>query len=343
MEPSHDFYLPPEYAPQEAVWLSWPTNPALWPGRQRVIPAFFAQLAATISRYETVRINAVRHLHAEITRLMHCARAIEKNVELFDIPTNDVWCRDHGPLFLKNKKTGEVAVSDWHFNAWGAKFFPYDLDDAVPARIAQALGLRCFSHKEVLEGGAIEVNDAGQLLTSESVLLNPNRHLPKTKKAIEKILKAGLGVEEILWLGDGLEGDDTDGHIDNLARFATDDIIIAATTDKHNPSHAALTANKKRLKSFRTRGGKPFEIVELPLPEGPVTAPTDGRELPASYVNYLLINNAILMPAYAQPSDERAYNILKSVFHEREVIPIDCTDILIEGGALHCLTQQQPR
>ena len=337
------FYLPPEWAPQTAVWLSWPTNPALWPGRQEVIPAFFARFAAAISKFETVRINAEQSRHAEILSLIEEAGGRRNCVELFDYRTDDVWCRDHGPLFLKDAETGEVAVSDWVFNAWGEKFSPFDRDDAVPRQIARWLGMKCFSHPQVLEGGAVEVNGARQLLTTESVLLNPNRKLPESKPLIEDILKKGLGVDEVFWLGEGLDGDDTDGHIDNLARFVSNDTILAATAEPSSPSYVALRDNWRRLESLRTKKGKPFNLIALPLPPLPVIAPADNRVLPASYVNYLLVNGAVLAPQYGQPADALALEILAKAFPDRRILGIDCRDVLIEGGALHCLSQQQPR
>lgn len=339
MTPS-EFYLPPEWVPQKALWLSWPSNPKLWAGCFEKIPPFFAEYAAAVSRFEPVRINAAGALHPEIGRLARAAGADMARVELYDHPTNDVWCRDHGPLFLKNEQTGEVAVSDWRFNAWGEKFEPYDLDDAVPGRIAHSLGMRRFVHSDILEGGGIEINENRQLLTTRSVIFNPNRGWPAQANA-ERILREGLGANEIFWLNDGLEGDDTDGHIDNLARFAPGGVIVAATAPKNSPNFAALDENWRLLESFRTAGGKPFSLVEMPLPEKPVLAP-DGRVLPASYVNYLVINGAVLFPAYNQPSDMRAQAILRDVFPGREVLGIDCTAVLAEGGALHCLSQQEP-
>ncbi len=336
------FYLPPEWAPQAAVWLSWPSNPALWPGRQEAIPSFFAGFAAAISQFEPVRINAALERHADIFALAKKAGARMERVELFDHSTDDVWCRDHGPLFLKSIETGEVVVSDWVFNAWGGKFEPCDKDDATPRRIAHSLGMRCVSHEEILEGGAVEVNGARQLLTTESVMLNPNRKLPKDKADIEHILKDGLGVDEIFWLGEGLDGDDTDGHIDNLARFVSDDTILAATAEPSSPSYAALRDNWERLEKLRTKEGKPFNLIALPLPPEPVIAPADGRVLPASYVNYLLVNGGVLMPFYGQAADAAAKAILEKAFPGLRVVGLDCRDVLIEGGALHCLSQQQP-
>ncbi len=337
------FRLPPEWAPQAAMWLSWPSNTALWPGRFDRIPAFFAGFAAALSRFVPVRINAAAKQHAEIQKLLLTARADVSAIQLFDHPVNDVWCRDHGPLFIKNPQTGEVAVSDWHFNAWGGKFSPWDLDNAIPARIAKSLNLRCFSQDLILEGGAIEINGPGQLLTTEIVLLNPNRNPGITKDDYTRLLTGALGVTEILWLRDGLPNDDTDGHIDNLTRFFRDDGIITVVPPDgtHDESAKVLRHNRLSIdEDFRTPSGGRFEIAELPVPFPPVEA--NGRELPASYANYLVTNGAVLMPAYNRPTDAIAAHALHECFPGREIVSLDCSDVLLEGGALHCLSQQQP-
>ncbi len=337
------FRLPPEWAPQAAMWLSWPSNPKLWPGRFERIPAFFAGYAAALSRFVTVRINAAAAQHAEIRRLLNEAKADLKAVELFDHPVNDVWCRDHGPLFVRNATSGEVAVTSWRFNAWGGKFSPYDLDDAVPARIAKSLGLRLFEVDVILEGGAIEINSAGQLLTTEVVLLNENRNPELTKDGYAKLLSAGLGVTEILWLKDGMPNDDTDGHIDNLSRFFRDDGILTVMPPETAIDDGAKVLRHNHLtidEQFRTPSGKKFDVEVLPVPFPPVMA--DGQELPASYANYVVTNGAVLMPAYNRPTDKYAEHALHECFPGHQIVPLDCTDVLLEGGALHCLSQQQP-
>ncbi len=338
------FRLPPEWAPQAAMWLSWPSNPDLWPGRFERIPPFFANYAATLSRFVPVRINASAAQHAEIRRLLNDARTDLSVIELFDHPVNDVWCRDHGPLFIKNDQTGEVAVTSWRFNAWGGKFSPWDLDDAIPSSIAESLNMRCFSGDIILEGGAIEINGPGQLLTTEVVLLNPNRNPELTKDDYTRLLSGGLGVTEILWLQEGLPNDDTDGHIDNLTRFFRDDGIITVMPPVGAQDEAAKILRHNRFaleENFRTPSGGRFEIAELPVPFPPVEV--DGHELPASYANYVVTNGAILMPSYNRPTDAFAAHALHECFPGHEIVPLDCSDVLLEGGALHCLSQQQPR
>jgi agmatine deiminase len=335
------FRMPAEWEPQEAVWFSWPHNRKTWPGHFRPIPAKFAEIVATASRYQTVRINAARPLQARAKRLVAQAGADPANVEFFAHPTNDAWCRDHGPIFVRNDRTGEVAITDWQHNAWGGKYPPYDLDNLVPPRIAAALGLRRFEIDRVLEGGSIDVNGAGSLLTTESCLLNPNRNPDLSRADIEQMLRDQLGVAQILWLGDGIVGDDTDGHIDDLTRFfRSDGIVTVIEKNRRDVNFPILRENRERLADLRTPAGRKFTIVELPMP-----APCfcEGQRLPASYANFLVINGAVLMPGFRQPRrDAQAAEVLRGCFPGREVVVIDCLDLVWGLGTLHCLSQQQP-
>jgi agmatine deiminase len=340
------FAMPPEWSPQEAVWLSWPVDdPRHWGGAKREsIWRKFAEIAAAISRHEPVRINAPAADHPAIAAACNRAKAVPERVELFDHPHNDVWCRDHGPIFVKHRESGEVAVTDWDFNAWGGKFPPWDLDDAIPARIASALGMRRFRGGMILEGGAIEVNGNGQLLTTEAVLLNPNRNPHLGRAQIEQILRDGLGVADILWLRQGIEGDDTDGHIDDLVRFTDPRTIVACTErDKASPNHPVLADNLARLRSFHAADGRPFEVVEIPLPQACAVPGWRLPVLPASYVNFLILNGGLLVPTFHQEkNDDRALGMLRELFPGRQVTGIDCLELVEEGGTLHCISQQQP-
>jgi agmatine deiminase len=340
------FAMPPEWSPQEAVWLSWPVDdPRHWGGAKReVMWAKFAEIAAAITRHETVRINARLRDHPAILAACNRAKAVPERVELFDHPHNDVWCRDHGPIFVKHRDTGEVAVTDWEFNAWGGKFPPWDLDNAVPARIAAALGMRLFHGKMVLEGGAIEVNGAGQLLTTEAVLLNPNRNPGLGRGEIEQRLRDTLGVTEVLWLKQGIEGDDTDGHIDDLARFVDARTVLACTErNASSPNRGVLEDNLARLRSFHGPGSRPFEVIGIPLPEACEVPGWRLPVLPASYVNFLIVNGGVLVPTFRQArNDDRALGMLRELFQDREITGIDCLDLVQEGGTLHCISQQQP-
>ena len=333
--------MPAEWEPQEAVWLSWPHKRSTWPGHFRPIPAKFAEIVAAISRFETVRINCATTLQPRAKRLCAQAGAEMKRVEFFSHPTNDTWCRDHGPIFVKHKQTGEVALTDWDYNAWGGKYPPFDRDNAIPPRIARALALRRFERKMVLEGGSIDVNGAGLLLTTEACLLNPNRNPSLSRSEIEQALRDMLGVKTVLWLGDGIVGDDTDGHVDDLSRFfAKDGIVTAVERNKRDVNYPMLTENLGRLHALRTPAGKKFRIAELPMP-APVHC--EGVRLPASYANFLIVNGAVLMPTFRQPRrDMEAAEVLAACFPGREIVLIDCVELVWGLGTLHCISQQQP-
>ena len=335
------FRMPAEWEPQEAVWLSWPHRHKTWPKHFRPIPKKFAEIVATISRFEDVRINCAAALQPQAKRLCARAGAAMKRVKFFNHPTNDTWCRDHGPIFVKHKRTGEVALTDWDYNAWGRKYPHFEADDAIPSRISRSLRLRRFKKKMVLEGGSIDVNGAGLLLTTEACLLNKNRNPSLTRAEIEQTLREMLGVRTILWLGDGIVGDDTDGHVDDLSRFfAADGIVTAVERNKRDANYPMLAENLRRLRQMRTPSGKKFRIVELPMP-APVHC--DGKRLPASYANFLVINGAVLMPAFRQPRrDAEAAAVLAACFPGREIIPIDCVELVLGLGTLHCISQQQP-
>jgi agmatine deiminase len=335
------FRRPAEWEPQEAIWLSWPHRHATWPRHFRPIPAKFAEIVAHISRFEQVRINLSRPLQPRARALIERAKADLRQVAFYDHPTDDTWCRDHGPIFIKHDRTGEVALTDWKFNAWGGKYSPYDQDDAIPARIAGALGLRRFSVDMVLEGGSIDVNGEGLLLTTEACLLNPNRNPRLSRAQIEQNLRSYLGVQQILWLGQGIVGDDTDGHIDDLSRFfSADGIVTIVERNAREKNYRALRDNLERLHALRTPAGRKFRIVELPMP---LPCICDGQQMPASYANFLILNGAVLMPAFRQPKrDAAAAEVLASCFPGREIIPIDCLELVWGRGTLHCISQQQP-
>jgi len=335
------FRMPAEWEPQSAIWLSWPHNLRTWPGKFRPIPGVFAGIVAQISRFEKVRINCAARLQPRALRLCAAAGADMSRVTFYNHPTNDAWCRDHGPIFVKNDRTGEVAVTDWVHNAWGGKYPPYDLDNKIPPAIARKLGMRRFENDMVLEGGSIDVNGAGLLLTSEQCLLNKNRNPGLTRGQIEQNLKDYLGVKTVLWVGEGIVGDDTDGHIDDITRFyKTDGFVTAIETNRRDPNHRLLAENLERLKDFRTPAGRKFDIVLLPMPK---PFGFRGQQVPASYANFLVINGAVLVPQFRQKKrDAEACSILGSCFKDREIIPIDCHDLVWGLGTLHCISQQQP-
>jgi agmatine deiminase len=255
------------------------------------------------------------------------------------IPTNEPWCRDHGPIFLTRKEEPRLAVVDWDYNGWGGKYPPYDLDEVVPTRVAELLKIPVFYPRMILEGGSVEVNGSGALLTSEACLLNKNRNPGLSRDEIEKRLRDMLGVREILWLGQGTEGDDTDGHVDNLARFVSERTVLAVVEE--NPADAnyeALQDNLARLREMKI-GNRDINIVTMPMPAKMVR---EDLRLPASYANFYIANTCVLFPTYADPNDEIALSTVQKFFPNRRVIGIDCRELIWGLGAFHCLTQQEP-
>lgn len=337
------YHMPAEWERHAATWLSWPHNPETWPGKFEPIPEIFAGIVRELSAVELVRISVCDDGMAETARALLSARgAVTRNVRLHRIPTNDAWCRDHGPTFLVRERKGvrELAAVDWNYNAWGGKYPPYDLDDQVPSHIAGVLNIPRFVPGVVMEGGALEVNGAGTLLTSESCLLNPNRNPTLTRTQIEDCLREYLGITQIIWLGAGIQGDDTDGHVDDLARFVDENTIV--TVDEEDPADenfAPLRDNLERLRRARDPFGHPFEIVTLPMPP---PASYHGQRLPCSYANFYIANNLVLVPTYHAESDAVALQTLQRLFPRHRITGLDCTDLVWGLGAIHCLTQQQP-
>ncbi|MGH6884351.1 MAG: agmatine deiminase family protein, partial [Hypericibacter sp.] len=247
-----NYRLPAEFEPQEATWLSWPSNKEACPKTYLRLQDKFGEIAANIARYQRVRICAPDNMHMGIKLSIADNEGDLSQVDLYDYPTNDVWARDHGPIFIKHNETGKVAITDWKFNAWGEQFSPYDADDGVPARAAQELKMESFSSKFVLEGGAIECNGQGVLITTEAVMLDPKRNPGKTKADVEKELKAMFGVSHIFWLGKGIAGDDTGGHVDDMVRWVREDAVLCMVESKENDeNYKVLKENRERLQDLR--------------------------------------------------------------------------------------------
>lgn len=334
------YRMPAEWEPHQGTWLSYPHNPRTFLTALSGAQESFAEMIRHLAKAEEVHVNVDDAAMESGLRRKLAARKVRRNVFFHRWPTNDAWCRDHGAIILKQRRTGERAAADWIFNAWGGKY-PSAKDDRIARRMAASLGLECFSFPVVLEGGSVEVNGRGVLLTTESCLLNPNRNPQMTKADIERTLKAGLGVEKVLWLKDGIAGDDTDGHIDDLARFIDPRTIVTVVeADKGDANYKILQENLSLLKSFSDIDGRPFRIVTLPMP-----APRYYRKvqrLPASYANFYVANGIVLLPTFACPQDKEAARILGKLFPRRKVIAIDATDIIVGRGACHCLAQQVP-
>ncbi|MEP6777327.1 MAG: agmatine deiminase family protein [Chthoniobacterales bacterium] len=333
------YRMPAEWEPHSATWLSWPRREGIsFPDSyDRVMPTFRAMVAALIES-EPVRINVCNGAHEAEARAVLEGLPLDR-VAFYTIPTNEPWCRDHGPIFLTRKEEPRLAVVDWGHNAWGGKYPPFDLDDVVPTRVAQALKVPVFDGGMILEGGSIDVNGAGALLTTESCLLNENRNPDLTREQIEQRLRDYLGVREILWLGRGTEGDDTDGHIDNLARFVGERRVVAVVEeDSASANYDALQENLARLRAMKING-RPLEIVTMRLPR---KMEREELVLPASYANFYIANSSVLVPTYSDPNDARAVETITNLFPTRKIIPIDCRELIWGLGAFHCLTQQQP-
>jgi agmatine deiminase len=270
-------------------------------------------------------------------------RVTARNVAFHRFPTNDAWCRDHGAIFV-TRPGGEPAprglALDFRFNSWGFKYPPFDLDDAIPPQMAKAMDVPCESIDMVLEGGSIDVNGAGALLTTEQCLLNPNRNPDLDRAEIEDKLRDNLGVHQILWLGDGIVGDDTDGHVDDLTRFVAEDVVVTVVeADRGDENYAPLAENRERLAGMRLDDGRSLRVIELAMPK-PVVYKED--RLPASYANFYIANKVVLMPAFDDPADEPNRKILSDCFPGREIVAIDCRDLVLGLGTFHCLTQQVP-
>jgi agmatine deiminase len=340
------YFMPPEWAPHASTWLSWPHKLESWPGKFEPVPAVFAELAYQLSRSETVNINVLDDAMEAQARELLKERDPEgkyaERIVFHRIPTNDAWCRDHGPNYVVRTQDGrpEKIIMNWEYNAWGGKYEPYDDDNAVPERVAKIQGLPMISTGMVLEGGAIDVNGAGLLLTTEACLLNPNRNPSLSKEEIEAQLSRYLGIRKVLWLGDGIAGDDTDGHVDDMARFVNENtVLIAVEDDPEDENYKPLQENYELLKTMTGLDGEPLNVVKLPMPE-PVYY--DGERLPASYANFYIANTAVLVPTYRCSRDQQAIDILQQCFPGREVIGIDCSDLIWGLGAIHCVTHEEP-
>jgi agmatine deiminase len=340
------YYMPPEWAFHKATWLSWPHRLETWPDKFEPVPAVFVEIASWLSSSEEVHINVLDEvMERQVRDLFHNSGHAQLQTDrLFfhRIPTNDAWCRDHGPNYVFRKKEGrsEKIILNWEYNAWGEKYPSFREDNAVPVKIASLQNLPLISPGMVLEGGSIDVNGKGLLLTTEACLLNSNRNPALSREEIERTLCRYLGIEKVLWLGDGIVGDDTDGHVDDMARFVNETTVVIAVED--NPSdvnYEALQENYQRLKRFTDLSGNLLAVVKLPMPS-PVTY--DGFRLPASYANFYIANTVVLVPTYRCVQDQTAIDILQEYFPDRMVIGIDCSDLVWGLGAIHCITHEEP-
>jgi agmatine deiminase len=346
----HGYRMPAEWERHAATWIAWPHNPNDWPGRFQPIAWVYADIVRHLSRVETVHIlvndATAQSRAAGILKRVHAKLA---NVRFHPWRTNRVWLRDSGPIFVRNA-AGATAVTNWKFNAW-AKYDDWQLDDQIPAHAANLLDLPCWTpavevggerRRVVLEGGSIDVNGAGTLLTTEECLLSEvqQRNPGVSRGQLEQVFHDYLGIEQVIWLNRGTAGDDTHGHVDDITRFVgRNRILTAVEPNVEDENHLPLAENLDRLRAARNLSGEPFEVVPLPMP-APVTF--EGQRLPASYANFYIANGLVLVPTFNDPNDRKALNIIAEVFPQHTVAGIHCGDFIWGLGALHCMTQQQP-
>lgn len=336
------YRFPAEFEPHLATWLSWPHKEASWPGKLDSIFSAYSQFVKYISLSEKVRINVANDaMKLFASRHLESAGVDLQQVTFYNHPTNDAWCRDHGPAFLVNPQAeNKKVIVDWNYNAWGGKYPPFDMDDVIPTLIGEHFNIPVYHPGIVMEGGSVEFNGKGTLLTSTCCLLNENRNPHLNQAQIEQYLCDYYGVAQILWVNDGIVGDDTDGHIDDTIRFVNEDTVLTVVeTNQQDDNYSLLQTNLKQLKEMRLLNGKQLNIIELPMPDAVVF---DNQRLPASYANFYISNQHVIVPTYRCAKDDVALQIIQSCFSTREVVGIDSTDIIWGLGSFHCLSQQEP-
>lgn len=330
------YRFPAEWEPHVATWVSWPHNRDSWPGKFEPVPAIWAELVSTLAEFEPVHVLAGGEV--VMAQAQEMVGSLP-NVTLHDIKTNDAWTRDHGPMFLQAPAGAAPALIDWEYNAWGGKYPPFDDDNRVAGLLAEKLGYRRFSPGIVLEGGAVDGNGRGTILTTEECLLNPNRNPGLSREQIEQYLADYCGAKKVLWLGRGIAGDDTDGHIDQLARFVGPSRVVAPLeADQTDDNYEPLRENFERLKQMTDQDGNPLEVIPLPMPR-PIYF--DGQRLPAGYANFYIANGVVVVPVYDDPADDEALATLAHCFPDRQIHPLYSVDLILGLGAIHCVTQQQ--
>lgn len=347
--------MPAEWEPHDATWIAWPHNEADWPGKFGPIPWVFAEIIRILARGERVHllVQPSRNHQArdQVAEILAKADVNLSHVTFHEVGTNRVWVRDSGAIFVKSKADDRIAAVDFKFNAW-AKYSDFALDDALPAAMADALGMphheayavnnQRMLKRFVLEGGSIDVNGAGCVLTTEECLLSKmqQRNPGFSRGRIEEALRRWLGVEKVLWLKEGIAGDDTHGHVDDTARFVDASTIVAcAEGNRRDENSGRLRENWKRLRKMRDARGRQITTVELPMPEAVYF---EGQRLPASYANFYIANAGVLVPVFNDPNDSRALKVLEKCFKDRPIIPVYCRDLVWGLGTIHCMTQQVP-
>lgn len=340
-----NYRMPAEWEPHAATWIAWPHQRTDWPDRFEPIPWVYVEIVRHLHKGERVRILALPPQEEQARGMLGRAGVDLGRVDFVPFATDRVWTRDSGPTFLVNT-SGDRAVLDWHFNAW-AKYDNWQQDDRLPEQIAGHLGLPRWqphrgNRRVILEGGSIDVNGQGLLLTTEECLLGEEqaRNPDLTRADLEQVLGDYLGVQKVLWLARGIAGDDTHGHVDDVARFVGPRTVVAAVEEESgDANYEPLQENLERLRAMTDGEGRPLEVVTLPMP-APLSF--DDQRLPASYLNFYVGNRCVLVPTFNDPRDRLALTTLARVFRSRDVIGIHAVDLIWGLGTLHCLTQQEP-
>ena len=338
------FRMPAEWSVHSGTLMAWPDNRDTWPGDHLTnVETVYRELIRTLLKYEpVVLLTSSEKVGTRAIDVIGDTSALNHQLHLLAMPVNDVWVRDSGPIAVRDKN-GQIHFTDWEFNSWGEKYSPWDDDNQIPQRLSQHFDIPLHSVGKILEGGSIDTNGEGIFLTTESVLLNPNRNPDLSRTDIESYLYSYLGAEKVIWLKDGLEGDDTDGHIDDLARFVSPNTIVTSLTeDRSNPNYDILYENLDILMGSFDLKGRAFNIITLPLPDTLSSELTvDGSShVPSSYANFYIANGAVLVPLYDSRTDQQALDIFKMLFPDRTVEGIPCSDLVWGQGSIHCITQQ---
>lgn len=339
---SQGYYHPAEFAPHTSTWLSWPHKEASWPGKIETIFPVYAEFIKLVAEGEIVNINILDDaMKAKALGYLHKAGADLSKVKFWNHPTNDAWCRDHGPAFLINPKADvKKVIVDWGYNAWGGKYPPFDLDDRIPTLIGEALQIPVYHPGIVMEGGSVDFNGKGTVLTTKACLLNKNRNPKLNQQQIEEYLRGYYGVTNILWLGDGIVGDDTDGHIDDLTRFVNETTVVTVVEhDKKDENYEPLKENTELLAKLKLENGHSINVIELPMPGA---FSYQDQRLPVSYANFYISNKYVVTPIFHDKNDDKALDILQGCFPDRKVVGLDCRDIIWGLGAFHCLSHEEP-
>ncbi|MDP8262352.1 MAG: agmatine deiminase family protein [Candidatus Ancaeobacter aquaticus] len=334
------YTMPAEWEPHYGTWLSYPHAPETFFDKLDSVRNTYCEMIKIIAEGEQVHVNVNDEEMKKDLEKRLADNKVTKNVHIHLFPTDDAWCRDHGAIFVKNVERGELAATVWKFNSWGEKY-PYKKDAKIAKKMADTFKLKSFDSKLVFEGGSIDVNGNGVLLTTESCLLNPNRNMDLSREDIEKVLQNYFGVKKVLWLGEGIEGDDTDGHIDDISRFVNENTIVTVIEkDENDINFEPLKDNLERLITYTDCEGKPFSIVTLPMPDSIIA---DGKQMPASYANFYIANAAVIVPMFDCKHDKTVLEILRRYFPDRKVVGLPASDVVLGFGAFHCLTQQIPK